>query len=244
MNKETKEPRRKISLQRGRQKNKETHAEVCEFVDSHKFAGSHRSPSPDSHKFAGSHRSLGFTLVEVLIATLLFTVIMIIGTGAVLETNAVHKKTQTMRAVIDNLHFIMEDMARNIRLGSEYRCSETNDIPNTSTNCQNGVLIAFKPFDATDETGQVVYRLFKANPGSKWVIQKKGKDDSNFSDLTPKEVTINFDESGFNVYGALAGSEDKKQPRALIRLSGYVEYKDIKSPFNIQTTVSQRLLDI
>src|SRR3972149_1703934 len=81
------------------------------------------TPTLQQHKVGVSLQSKrGFTLIEIMIAITLFTAIMIIGTGAVLQTNSVYKKTQTMRSVMDNLNFIMEDMVRNLRLGSSYHC--------------------------------------------------------------------------------------------------------------------------
>lgn len=67
-------------------------------------------------------RTRGFTLIEMMIAVALFTIVMVIGIGAVLNANLLHKKTQSVRAVIDNLGFVMEDIARNVRLGYDFTC--------------------------------------------------------------------------------------------------------------------------
>ena len=198
-------------------------------------------------------RQAGFTLIEMLIATMLFTIIMIIGTGAVLNTNAIHKKTQTMRAVIDNLHFIMEDAARNMRLGSVFNCDE----PNLSDpdDCSDGLYITLESFDGDTDTteDQIVYLISPTGEvdqqGNSLSTISKSEDGSlsgvGLRILTPPEVDIYTDTSGFSVFGSDLPPGDFQQPRVLIRLNGTVEYRPgIRTQFTIQTTVSQRLLDL
>lgn len=184
--------------------------------------------------------------MEMLIATMLFTIIMIIGTGAVLNVNAVHKKTQKMRAVIDSLHFVMEDMARSLRVGSDYICSNTADFNTLNPsfpNCGNGVLISFEAVDGDpQESGdQVAYKIdFNPIDPQNLSVFKSENSGGVFFQLTPSEVEIDEKTSGFTVFGASTGDG---QPRAIIRLNGVVITKDFRSPFSIQTTVSQRLLE-
>lgn len=182
----------------------------------------------------------GFTLVEVMIAITLFTAIMIIGTGAVLQTNAVHKKTQTMRSIMDNLNFIMEDMARNLRLGYSYECNAAvptspTVITPTPTDCVNGgSSLAFISADGTP----FVYAIGSVSGSPVSVF--KSKNGEAVIKLNPDEVVIN-PRSGFNVYGTEIGGN---QPRVVIRLSGTITAKNVSTDFDLETTVSQRLLDI
>ena len=179
-----------------------------------------------------------------MIAITLFTIVMIIGTGAVLQTNTVHKKTQSVRSAVDNLNFIMEDMARNLRLGANYHCLANGDpyvqpTPQTPSNCANSTAISFIPTSGTTNN-DVVYRL---DPATSYSTLQKSKDGgSTFSTLTPAEVVINSAKSGFTVIGAL--NNDQIEPRVIIRLSGTVNYKNLPTTFNLETTVSQRLLDL
>ena len=179
-----------------------------------------------------------------MIAVALFTIIMTIGIGAVLNSNNNHKKTETIRAVTDNLSFIMEDMSRNLRLGSSYHCVDGSDPSNIEEpyDCQSAPTVAFEsmtgvPGNATD---QVVYGI--TSDGG---IIKSTDGGSSSKNLTPPEVLIDTARSGFSVVGASAyASGDRVQPRVLIRLSGKVVYKDLESNFNIETTVSERLIDL
>ena len=191
--------------------------------------------------------SNGFTLIEIMIAITLFTTIMILGTGAVLQTNAVHKKTQNMRSIMDNLNFIMEDMARNLRLGSSYRCLGPDDffpIDNqreSPRDCDTSLGISFEGTAGQLGAGDQIVYIVQPSNNTDWVIEKSKDGGQNFQQITPDEVKIDPAQSGFTVVGS--SSSDTFQPRVIIRLVGTVKYKELESKFNLETTVSQRLLD-
>jgi prepilin-type N-terminal cleavage/methylation domain-containing protein len=69
----------------------------------------------------------GFTLVEMLVAISIFTIVIVFGISALLNVNKVHKSNQKMRQLIDTIDFAVEDMSRNIRLGYDYYCIITPD---------------------------------------------------------------------------------------------------------------------
>lgn len=198
----------------------------------------------------------GFTLVEVMISIGLFTVIMVIGIGAILGVNSTHRRTQAMRSVVDNLSFVMEDMARSMRLGDDFVCETSSvsalgqiDVANQATadgeNCKS---IAFEPYwnyVLNDDTNQIAYFIFEPN-GSVGTIFKK-TETMEWSDemiaITPAEIDIDTAKSGFWVSGA-SETGVPIQPKVTIVLVGTVRMGNAMSEFNLQTTVSQRLLDI
>ena len=193
----------------------------------------------------------GFTLIEVMISIGLFTVIMIIGITAILNVNNTYRKSRTMRSAIDNLSFIMEDMARNIRLGSSYRCINniTSDIDGTviedsldSSGGGNCLGIAFEPFwDPVlgDPNDQVVYFLDIENQS---IFKSLDGGATDFLPMNSVDIQIDEATSGFTVFGAQSNI-DGEQPSVLIILNGTVNVGVSSSSFNLQTTVSQRLLD-
>jgi hypothetical protein len=190
-----------------------------------------------------------------MIAISLFTIIVMSGMGALMSANAIHKKSQGMRSIMDNLSFITEDMSRNLRTGSKYHCLETgetidplraNELSSPQSCVNGGWAIAFEPPKGTSSFGdQWVYyisddgKIFKAAGGP--------YEGENFVQLTPDEVVIDPDASSFTVIGAESPvlTTDRQQPFAIIRLVGTITYrKDIATPFFIQTAVSQRAVDI
>lgn len=203
----------------------------------------------------------GFTLVEVMISVLLFTVVMVVGIGAVLNANTAQKKSQNQRNIMDNLSFVTEDMSRNLRLGSNYRCPADLGNPSSSdgfeftfsapintsgsitADCVPGSernAIAFDPMkpdpDPAVMTDQVVYII---HPDTH-AIYKSIDGGMNFRRITDSSIDIDPLKSGFTVIGTETVGV---QPRVIIRLSGKTIYKNVTTPFNIETTVSQRLLE-
>jgi hypothetical protein len=65
--------------------------------------------------------------------------------------------------------------------------------------------------------------------------------------LTPDEVSIDSSASSISVIGAEAanpdGSGDHQQPFVSIKISGTITSKSIVTPFSLQTSVSQRVID-
>ena len=191
--------------------------------------------------------SKGYTIIETMIAVSLFIVVTLVGMTSLLNANLVHKKTQNMRSVIDSLNFILDDMSKNMRIGTTFHCYTTGDAINTSNtntqkSCSSGWGIAFEPSlgNRSVNTDQWVYYI---GPDNK--IYKSTDGSGSFIQLTPDEVVIDTSASSFSVLGAEnSASGDKQQPLIGIRLVGKITYKNIDTPFSIQTSVSQRLIDV
>ncbi|MFA5778148.1 MAG: prepilin-type N-terminal cleavage/methylation domain-containing protein [Candidatus Paceibacterota bacterium] len=193
----------------------------------------------------------GYTIIETMIAISLFLIIIMIGMGALLNANLLHNKSKDMRSIIDNLSFIMEDMSRNLRTGYDYRCitsepdfSSINiDTPKSSQDGQScwGIALEYQN-GATDNPGdQWVYYIGAYN--NKDGIFKSTDGASSFVQLNSDEVKIDLTDSSFTVTGAELG--DNKQPFVTIKLVGKITYKNnVESPFSLQTSVSQRTIDI
>ncbi|MSU44699.1 prepilin-type N-terminal cleavage/methylation domain-containing protein [Candidatus Nomurabacteria bacterium] len=199
------------------------------------------------------NKQKGYTIIETMIAVSLFLVIVTIGMGALLNANLLHNKSQDMRSIMDNLSFIMEDMSKNLRTGYNYRCidapSDFNDanvsIAESGVDCW-GIAFEFATGDPTNNTDQWVYQIsndthiYRATTGPY-------TSSSNFLQLTPDEIVINTTASKFSILGAEAPSatpSNKQQPLVTIRLVGDITYKGVKTPFSLQTSVSQRAIDI
>ena len=192
----------------------------------------------------------------MMIAVSIFLVIVMTGMGVLLNANTLHRKSHSMRSIIDNLNFIIEDMSRNLRTGYSYRCfASGQSIPSGSNDptmddprsCSSGWGIAFEhgygdPDPAVTNDQWVYYidgtgKIFKSTQGP--------YTSANFVQLTPDEVSINATTSSFSVLGAekpILGNQ--QQPLIVIRLVGTITIKNITTPFNLQTAVSQRLIDV
>jgi len=185
-----------------------------------------------------AQKNKGITLIEVMISSALFSVVMLISIGSLLAVSDSNRKSALTRTVMDNLNLAMESMARNLRLGYNYHCDGLNPInPTSPANCPEGnISVAFEGYkgNTSNPADQIIYRL---NNGQ---IERSTDGGGTYMTLTSPELSI--DKLLFYVTGALPG--DNAQPRVVIVLGGSAEFKGaIKTDFKLQTTVSQRRID-
>ncbi len=200
----------------------------------------------------------GFTIIETMIAVSLFLVVTIAGMGALLNANLLHHKSQGQREIMDNLSFIMEDMSRNLRTGSNYHCIDDGDFKTNTIkdakSCFAGGAIAFEWQDGSrlDTNDQWVYSIETRDGGQTYNIYKSTDSwaggGANSVQLNPPQVIIN-PVSSFSVLGAEApdptdGSGNHQQPFITITLVGTIQHQNTVTPFSLQTSVSQRAIDI
>ena len=189
--------------------------------------------------------SLGFTIVEMIVAFGMFSVIMVIAVGSLLSLIEANHKAQAQKTVVNNLHFALENMSRNIRTGSNYHCGDESvtsvtvaqDCPTTPA-----TQLVFKGRD----DGYVLYTLEDG-----MIKRSKNQSASDLLLFDPIPITapeIQVEHLNFYVDGAdnaLDSGSNKKQPRVLIMLKDSMQGKSkVISRFDIQTLVSQRGLDI
>ena len=179
----------------------------------------------------------GFTIIETMIAVSLFLIVVVIGIGSLLNTTSLNRKSQDTRSIMDNLSFIMEDMSKNLRTGYDYHCSNSLSNLSTPLSCASGGgIISFK---SSSDGSQWVYEIL-----SDGTLQKSvsGGIAGTFVVLTPPEIIID-PASGFLVTGAETG--DNLQPFVTIKLIGTITSENnVVTPFSLQTSISQRLIDI
>ncbi|KKW10788.1 MAG: hypothetical protein UY50_C0026G0015 [Parcubacteria group bacterium GW2011_GWA2_49_9] len=192
--------------------------------------------------------SSGFTLIEMMIAFAIFAIIMVIAVGSLLSLIGANYKAQALKTVVNNLHFALENMSRNIRTGTQYHCSYADgEKPiNETQNCATtpGRQLVFRARDGD----YILYEL--SDDGA--IVRSKSNDtsvllsDVNLIPLTAPEIEV--EALHFYVDGADNTEEqgnNKEQPRVLMVVKGWMQGKSkVISRFDIQTLVSQRALDI
>src|SRR3569832_199477 len=68
----------------------------------------------------------GFTLIEMLVSTAIFAIVMVIALGALLAMSESDRKAQSLKAVINNLNFSLDSMSRSVRTGTGLNCGSQN----------------------------------------------------------------------------------------------------------------------
>ena len=196
----------------------------------------------------------GFTLVEMLVSVGLFSLVMLMATGSVLTIVNANKKSHSLNSVMTNLNFALESMSREIRVGIDFACLNASgsavagdgDIVGVN-DCTNGnVGFRFTSNKDYDEDGLSDVVEYSYNSGDGRIYQEhfciNNNPGCNSSPVAITAEEINIEHMRFYVIGTGAG--DGLQPRVLITIKGKVGEGDTASVFNIQTTASQRLLDL
>ncbi len=192
----------------------------------------------------------GFTLVELMVSVSIFAVVMILCMGAILTVLDSNRKSQSVRAVMDNLSYSLEGMTRAIRFGSVYHCGAGSVM--TTQNCAypNGS----NTLSVLDST-KAQHIKFWFDAGNKKIV--KTVSDSLGSgavdyDLTSPDVTIQsltFYTSGTDSYpfasnNCASGGFDCFQPKVIVVIKGFAGTKpSTQTAFSLETTLSQRAFD-
>lgn len=179
----------------------------------------------------------GFTLIEVMVAVGIFSVVMVVSIGALLSLADANRKTQALQSVLYNLNTSIDGMVRAIRMGSQYQVAN------------GGAELSFLPYGAPSSNADErwIYRWDDTNGDGNpdrlvKVYKPQGFTTRVTVPLTGKEVTI--DKARFYVDGE--DPADLLQPRVMIILQGKAGADKVKTTttFSIQASATQRLLDI
>lgn len=186
----------------------------------------------------------GFTMVEMLVAIFVFTVVMIVSMAAILSTLNANKKTQSTQLVMDNIDFAVESMVRTLRTGMTYHCdfavqSPPRIKPNDCVNGANSIMFEHAKGSITNPGDNYVYKLnITTNQ-----IERSTDSGVTFIPITASNIKI----TNVNFYVTSSDPTDEEQPRIILSVQG--EAGDTtnartSSIFNLQTLITQRLLDI
>lgn len=169
----------------------------------------------------------GFTLIEMIMSVAVFTVVSLIAAGALLALADANRKAQAFKSVVNNLHFAVESIARNLRTGSGYVSG--------GRSCPGDGLSGFTDkISFTSQDGEPVsYEL------SGTQIMRRTNGGTAVGMTAPEVIVERF---CFLIMGTTA--RDEEQPRAHMIVGGVMQEKPkLRSRFDIQTFVTQRLLD-
>lgn len=179
------------------------------------------SPSR-SRKFSPT----GYTLVELIVAVGLFSLVMLLASGAYLLMIGIGRQAQGTATGINNLSFALEAMTRTIRTGSGYNCGGLGDCPNGAST-----------FSFTDANGvPISYTL----SGSTIEQTKNGGQ----SALTDSSVTVSS--LTFYAFGTPSARQGNyQQPRVTVVVSGSVSSGPGKTEsFTVETGATMRGSDL
>lgn len=205
-----------------------------EFTPTPTFRKQHCCASIMTHSESGCR---GFTLIELMVATSIFIIVILSSMGALFTLLDTAKNSRALRFAMDNVNFAMESMTRSIRMGTNYYCGISGtSIPGDLTLTQDcngeegGTLISFVP---QGTTYRITYKLAQIGTTGKYTLERC-KDNSCVSIMSPD---VNLKRLQFFVRGS---GDDNNQASVYIMMKGTVMVKEVPTSFAVQTMASQR----
>jgi prepilin-type N-terminal cleavage/methylation domain-containing protein len=185
--------------------------------------------------------SRGFTLVEIIVSVGLFAIVMTIAMGGYLSLIRIEQKTRATNDISSNLSFVVDTMARSIRTGDNYNCGAglLRDCLYGSDN--------FTFVDRSQNPAVTITYMKYLRNGTYTIVQCSSQACPDPRPLIDPRISINqllFYTRGMNSFANL----DERQPKVIMYISGRIlpdgKLGTEPIPFIIETSATQRLLDI
>lgn len=182
----------------------------------------------------------GFTLIELMVSVAIFSIVLMMALGTVLTIMDANRKARTLTEVMNNLNFSLESMTRSLKTGVEPEL----DI-NANPPILRVVSIILEEDVARDRfrREETEYQLQDAADGHSYIGRRI--DGGDWIPITSDQVDVT--RFNFTVAGSAdcAPPAECHQPRTQISIEGNVRVNEkISSTFSLQTTVSQRKLNL
>jgi prepilin-type N-terminal cleavage/methylation domain-containing protein len=197
-----------------------------------------------------SQTERGFTLVEMLVSLALFTTIATMAVGTLLILINGNSRVVGEQITLTALSFALDSMTREIRTGSEYYCGSVGQVtgagvygsPTAVQNCTGGnVGLSFREAGESITGGNDDSRIaYYFENNRLW--RKVGSQSAQ--EIVTNDVEIT--EGRFIVTGAtpLGTGTDIVQPTVTILIEARASSSDATKTFTLQSTVTQRALDL
>ena len=186
----------------------------------------------------------GFTLIELMVATTIFVVVMVASMGSLFTLLDASKGSKALRSAMDNVNFAMDSMTRSIRMGTNYYCVEGGDpmFPSTdqNQNCPDGGQgFSFVPQKEDGASPSRVGYMTVLGTDAKGAPHNTLKRcDSLSGCVSIVSSDVNIEKLKFFTSGAKP--DDLTQAKVYIIMKGTVMVKGVPTSFAIQTLASQR----
>ncbi len=172
-------------------------------------------------RYASAKQSAGFTLIELMVAMSIFSIVMVMSMTSVFTIISVNRKAQSLSSVIDNLNFAVESMTRTIKTNTEYAI----DTDAVTVKNDDGESLRYSRIVDADGKGRIMLRR-----GSAAAIP-----------ITAPEVDVDTFRT-VQLYND--GPTDCEQPMLAIVIRGTATVGEEETEFSLQTVISQRDLRI
>ncbi len=213
------------------------------------------------------HTQSGFTLVEMIVSLAIFAIVVTVSVGALLVLVGTNQRLQGEQSVMTNISFALDSMTREIRTGSSYYCissasasslsspfnpasdidtvfgSSVLDCANgNSTNARYHGISFVEGGDSISGSDNRI--LYFYDTQEKKLYRRVGGGPAQ-SIISPEVNLANFD---FFVTGTenlqTSGAAATRQPTVTLYIRATENADGSGKQFDVQTTVTQRTLDV
>ncbi len=195
----------------------------------------------------------GFTLVEVLVSLIIFSVVVVMAVGAVFSLVDAGEKARSLNSVMGNLNTALETMADTVRFGNTF--SGFSAVTVDSGSCQNGQPVSalyFVPAPNTvltapvgnDNTGGLGVTGMVYGLDNNQIVERVSYGNTGGGQWSPTPIPVTANEvhiqsMTFWIYNCYPTAPLKSY--VLMSVAGYAETRqNDKVSFNIQTTMTAR----
>ncbi len=206
----------------------------------------------------------GYTLVELLIATTVFTIVALGAFTILSASQSGYNRVSNSRITTDNINLVLDTMSREIKFGSEYRCANRegnflntpnyNALINLDSSSSITKCNAFSFIPQGEINKNIVYYYNINNSTINQVRYKRNNPsedfvkDNSFGDVSLTSEGFKVENLNFSLSGL--SKIDYLQPKVLLTTTGVIDVSVNKagstistSTFSAQTMITQRLLD-
>lgn len=174
----------------------------------------------------------GYTLLEMIVAVGVFSIIMLAATGAYLTLISLDRHARATTDVVTNLSFAVDSMTREVRTGTEYACDAVPD-----NNCTDTPGDSFSYLNTDGDT--IVYSLDEGQ-----ILQTNSS--TGFSAyLTDERIDITSLDFYVRGVGIESSPAPEVQPQMTVTIEGVLTTSSGQEvDFSIQGGATQRFLDL
>jgi len=174
----------------------------------------------------------GFTLIEMMVSVSIFAIVLVVALGSILTILDSNRKARTLTEVMNNLNFSLETITRSVKTGVEPRIiGSTLEVV--------AIILAEDGF----QRQTISYRKNNTDSGRGFI--ERSVNNGLWHPITSDLVHIESFIVTLHGVSAAGNIDDFSQPRTQVTISGEVEVSEtISSAFTVQTTISQRKLNL
>ena len=168
----------------------------------------------------------GFTLIEMIVAIALFSVVTVVGLGVMADTYNTSRLEKQSSSRLFAIERSLDIMAREMQAGRNFVCGGVGD-------CDWGTSVVFDNKDG--QSVRYYYDTSGADPVLKRVVG--GVTSEMIVGGGPVEFT------GFSFFVSGTGVDDNIQPRIRVVVQGDIKESSEVQPFGLDMFISQRDID-